>query len=77
MEMRRVSIETQPFTESARELRNPNRGFYHVYPVPIADEGEDYGKMVREYCRWAPDTALALVEINLQHYRAGASMIQR
>ena len=71
MEMRRVSIETQPFTESARELRNPNRGFYHVYPVPIADEGEDYGKMVREYCRWAPDTALALVEINLQHYRAG------
>ena len=46
MEMRRVSIETQPFTESARELRNPNRGFYHVYPVPIADEGRSEERRV-------------------------------
>lgn len=70
-EMRRVSIETQLFTSSSRELRNPNRGGYHIYPVTITDEGADYDRIVGEYCRWDPNTTLALVQINLQNYREG------
>ena len=69
--MRRVSIETQLFTSSSRELRNPNRGGYHIYPVTITDEGADYDRIVGEYCRWDPNTTLALVQINLQNYREG------
>ena len=69
--MRRVAIETQNFTESPRELKNPNCGFYHIYPAAITDEETDYGKLVREYCRWDPDARLALVQINLQNYREG------
>lgn len=70
-EMQRVSIETQLFTRSSRELRNPNRGGYHIYPVTITDEEADYGEIVEEYCRWDPHTTLALVQINLQNYREG------
>lgn len=71
VEMQRVTIQTQAFTESSRELKNPNCGFYRIYRFTITDEEADYGKKVRKYCHSDPDITLALVEINLQNYREG------
>ena len=70
-EMQKVTSRIQTFTVSARELRNPNRGFYHMYAFTIADEAEDYTTLVKKYCLWHPDPALAMVEVNLQNYRNG------
>ena len=69
--MCKVTTSVQLFTESNRELKNPNRGLYSLYPFAITDEEEAYVAKVAEYCAWSPDTTLALVEINLQSYQAG------
>ena len=69
--MRKVTTSVQLFTESNRELKNPNRGLYSLYPFAITDAEEAYVAKVAEYCAWSPDTTLALVEINLQSYQAG------
>ena len=36
-EMRKVTTSVQLFTESNRELKNPNRGLYSLYPFAITD----------------------------------------
>lgn len=66
-----VTIRTEDFTESNRELKNPDRGFYHLYPFTIDDTPSNYMETVGEYCTWDSNTTLALVEINLQNYRLG------
>lgn len=67
-----VVCESNEFTESARQLQNPNRGFYHLHGFLISDEETDY----REEIAWRfardEETTLALVEINLQNYREGS-----
>ena len=64
-------METYRFRESARELRNPGRGFYHLYRFMITDEKVNYWQVVQEMYRDDRSTSLSLVEINLQNYRDG------
>lgn len=66
-----VSVETYDFVESARALDNPDRGFYHMHGFIITDDETDFRENVAyRYCR-DQETALTLVEINLQNYRSG------
>ena len=65
----RLEVESFSFTESARELRNPNRGIYHLYRFQITEEPEDYKALVQERYQKDTDTELTLVQISLQAYR--------
>lgn len=69
---REVTIENNTFTESARELRNPNRGFYRLYIFPITDEKQDYPQLVTELYQEDAETRLMLIQICLKSYRQGA-----
>lgn len=69
---RKIEIENYTFTESARELRNPNRGFYQLYSFMITDEEEDYPRLISEQYVHDTDTKLTLIQICLQTYRQGA-----
>ena len=62
-------MENISFKESARELRNPGRGFYNLYRFMISDEKENYWQLVQQLYREDTGTSLTLVEINLQQYR--------
>ncbi len=64
-----VSVVTYEFTESARMLKNPNRGFYKIYGFIASDEGEDYESAVNQRMCNDNDTTLAMVQINLHRYR--------
>lgn len=64
----RAAVEPVLFTESARELKNPKRGFYNIYKIEITDRDTDYLTLVDEY-KYDTDTTLTLVEINLHNYR--------
>ena len=66
-----IRMETYRFKESARELRNPGRGFYNLYRYMITDEKVNYWQLVQEMYRGDDHTSLSLVEINLQNYRDG------
>lgn len=68
----RLEVESVSFTESARELHNPNRGFYHLYRFRITEKPEDYRELVEEQYQKDTDTELTLVQISLQAYREGA-----
>ena len=65
----RIRMEKYSFTESARELHNPERGFYNLYCFMITDEEADYEQFVQDYYSKDRNTSLALIEINLQNYR--------
>lgn len=67
----RVETESFPFTESARELRNPDRGFYHLYTFWINEELTDYEQLIKTMYQNDTDTALMLVKICLHNYREG------
>ena len=66
-----IRMENYRFRESARELRNPGRGFYNLYRYEITDEKVNYWQLVQEMYRGDENTTLSLVEINLQKYREG------
>ena len=68
---RDIQMESYVFTESARELKNPGRGFYNLYRFMITDENTNYWKQVKEFYKTDEKTSLTLVEINLQNYRDG------
>lgn len=73
---RNVSVQTQAFTESNKDLKNPDRGFYSIYCFLINDEGKDpdgnrFVDLVRNYGDMDSESALVLVEINLKNYRDG------
>lgn len=59
------------FTESDRELDNPNRGFYHMHGFHLSDTVNTYEKNVAG--RFAEDQGpgLTLIEVNLQGFREG------
>ena len=42
----RVETKSYDFTESAREVKNPNRGFYRMYSFPITDKKTNYKKLI-------------------------------
>ena len=67
----RVETESFPFTESARKLSNPDRGFYHLYTFLITDEQEDYGKLIKTIVHDDADTEIMMVKICIQSYREG------
>lgn len=68
----KVEIHTYHFTESSKALDNPNRGFYYIHGFRITDQPEDYQQRIPDAFRTDGGTALALIELNLQSYRAGA-----
>lgn len=65
----KLEVKNVSFTESAGELRNPNRGFYHLYRFQILEKPENYTKLVQERYRKDTDTELTLVQISLQAYK--------
>jgi hypothetical protein len=69
---RKVEIENEIFTESSRELQNPNRGFYKLYSFQITDEKQDYTRTVPALYQQDTATKLTLVQICLKAYRQGA-----
>lgn len=66
------TTESYEFTESARALKNPNRGFYHMHGYLIKDEVRSL-KSFQEDLGWRfakdNDTSLTLIQINLQYFR--------
>ena len=67
-----MEIENEIFTESSRELQNPNRGFYKLYSFQITDEKQDYTRTVPALYQQDTATKLTLVQICLKAYRQGA-----
>lgn len=65
-----LSAQTVTFTESSRILKNPNRGFYHIWGFYITDESMDWENVILSK-RVDDGFSLELVEINLQEYRDG------
>ena len=65
----RIKTEAVPFEESARQLDNPNRGFYYIYDFLITDDDTDYESIVADKYRKDTDTDLTLVEICLRAYQ--------
>lgn len=66
-----VWTESYEFTESDRQLKNPDRGFYHMHGFIIDDEMTDYSDEFAWRFSKDQDTSLAMIEINLQNYRSG------
>lgn len=66
-----IQAEAVHFTESAEELRNPDRGFYAIYGFRIKEEQVDYAAELAERMKEDTDTTLAMLQINLQEYRSG------
>lgn len=66
------TVEGFAFTESARELKNPNRGFYHMHGYMIKDEARSF-KSYQEDLGWRfakdYDTSLTMIQINLQNFK--------
>ena len=60
LNVKRVKIEKTVFTESNRELQNPNRGFYFIYGFMIQDVEMDYAKLVKERYQNDTETTLTL-----------------
>ncbi|MCD7836161.1 MAG: DUF4832 domain-containing protein [Lachnospiraceae bacterium] len=67
-----VRSESFEFTESNMQLINPNRGFYFMHGFTISDEGTDYEKEFEWRFSEDTETALSMIEINLQEYTDGS-----
>jgi len=68
-----VSIaEVCTFSESIKEIKNPNRGFYFIYGFIIGDDKEeDYYKILSERFVNSHAHSLVMMQINLQEYSDG------
>lgn len=67
----RMKTASETFTESSKELFNPNRGFFHLHGFAIEDEETDYQEnLAYRFCR-DKETALTGIQINLREYRDG------
>lgn len=64
-----AQIQEMHFTESAKQLRNPNRGFYRIYGFRIKEEAVDYAAKLSEDRKTDEASTLAMMQINLQEYR--------
>lgn len=65
------TVQNHTFTESAIELKNPNRGFYHMNGFYIRDEETDFHPDVARRFAWDRSCSLTMVEINLKEFRKG------
>ncbi len=63
------TAQSSSFTESSRELKNPNRGFYRMHGFWLRDEKMDFRGNVAG--RFAGDrgNGLTLIQVNLQSFR--------
>lgn len=64
-----VTLSAETFTESAEEIWNPDRGFYHIYGFMIPDEAADMKEQLERQMEKDEDHALAMAQINLKEYR--------
>ena len=64
-----ITFDTEIFTESAQEIWNPDRGFYHIYGFLISDEPADMCEQLDRQMEKDTGHALAMVQINLREYR--------
>lgn len=66
-----LKTESRTFTESSKQLFNPNRGFFHLHGFVIGDEETDYREnLAQRFCR-DQETSLTGIQINLREYRDG------
>ena len=68
---RALEVECVSFTESAKLLRNPNRGFFRLYGLFLNDEQRDFDALVSGWFQSDRETTLSLIEVNLAEYRDG------
>lgn len=61
--------ESFAFTESPRELKNPNRGFYHMHGFVIPDKVSDYRRDIAGRYAEDQESRLTLIQLNLQRFR--------
>ncbi len=66
-----VDLENVLFTESSKEVNNPNRGFYCLYTFVIREEETDYQHFINEKFYNSKETELIQIQICLQEYREG------
>lgn len=66
-----VSFQNQEFSESDKELKNPNRGFYSMIGFVIYDYVEDYEPYVTQRIDNSEEPHLYLVQINLCRFISG------
>lgn len=64
-----VEVKDFQFTESARKLSNPNRGFYHLYTFWVTEDQTDCDELIKSIKQNDIDTDLVLIKICLQNYR--------
>lgn len=64
-----VELENCVFTESARQLYNPNRGYYRMHGFHINEEETDFRQNIADRFCQDEDTTLTLIEFNLQTFR--------
>lgn len=63
-----ANLVAETFTESNRQLRTPNRGFYYMHGFRINDDNMDFRQNLADrFCR-DEITTLSLIEVNLQYY---------
>ena len=65
-----VKIERVVFSQSAREINNPDRGVYCIYGFVIQDQVQDYRPLVAEKMCY-DSNRLAQIQINLRNYSHG------
>ena len=67
-----VGVAEAEFTESGKELRNPNRGFYSLFGFVIREDAPDgyYSQQLGTKMS-EDDNALSLIHINLVRYQDG------
>lgn len=63
-----VTTKENEFTESAKQLQNPNRGFYSMYGFVICDAEQNYSRQL-EQNMYEDRYALSLIQINLREYK--------
>lgn len=64
-----VVVEENSFTESAKQIDNPNRGFYHMHGFVIEDSKTDYSEDIAVRFSRDTETSLTLIEVNLNRFR--------
>ncbi len=64
-----IRTKAYTFTESSRVLKNPNRGFYHLYSFTITDDKTDYEGLTAQISENDADTKLMMAQINIQFYK--------
>ncbi len=65
-----VTVASESFTESSKELFNPNRGFYCIYGFTPSDGDVDLKKRVAQTVA-IDNKSISLIEVNLRNYATG------